>query len=192
MSSHTLRWKGKVTGPHTLEEIRTLLSAGQVSRMHQIEHGGEWRSLDEFLRETEELDRARAAATAAQEEINHRRMQRELANERMRTAAMEQQFAWLQEKQLRERGKVKEIPKRRTSNLAVAAFVISFCCFIPYVNFVSWIPALILAHAAQAEMDRDPNLTGRSLAQGAIVLSSTFLVVGVLFLLAIAAGMLKW
>ena len=40
MSSHNLRWKGKVTGPHTLEEIRTLLAAGQVSRMHQVEHDG--------------------------------------------------------------------------------------------------------------------------------------------------------
>jgi hypothetical protein len=192
MSSHQLRWKGQVTGPHTLEDIRALLAAGQVSRMHQIEHGGQWRPLDEFLRETEESDRSLSAAAAAEEEINYRRMQRELANERMRTAALEQQFAWLQEKQLREREQVKKIPKRRTSNLAVGAFVISFCCFIPYVNLVSWIPALIMAHAALAEMDRDPNLTGRSLAQGAIVLSCTFLVVGVLFLLAIAAGMVKW
>jgi hypothetical protein len=173
MSSHHLRWKGKVTGPHTLEDIRTLLATGQVSRMHQVEHDGAWRPLDEFLRETEESDRTRAAANAAQEEINHRRMQRELANERMRTAALEQQFAWLQQKQGRDLEKVKIIPKRRTSNLAVAAFVISFCSFIPYVNFVSWIPALILAHAALADMDRNPNLAGRSLAQGAIVLSCT-------------------
>jgi hypothetical protein len=192
MSSHHLRWKGKVTGPHTLEDIRTLLVAGQVSRMHLVEHAGEWRPLDEFLRETEESDRSLASAAAAQEEIHHRRMQRELANERVRTAALEQQFAWLKEKQVREGEKVATIPKRRTSNLAVAAFVISFCSFIPYVNFVSWIPALILAHAALAEMDRDPNLSGRSLAQGAIVLSCTFLVLGVIFLLAMAAGMLKW
>jgi hypothetical protein len=192
MSSHHLRWKGKVTGPHTLEDIRTLLVAGQVSRMHQVEHGGEWRPLDELLRETEESDRSLAIAAAAEEEINHRRMQLELANERIRAAALEQHFAWFQEKQNREREKVKKPAKRRTSNLAVAAFVISFCSFVPYVNLVSWIPALILAHAALAEIDRDPKLSGRSLAQGAIVLSCTFLVVGVLFLLAMAAGMLKW
>jgi hypothetical protein len=192
MSSHHLRWKGRVSGPHSLEDIRTLLAAGQVSRMHQIEHGAEWRSLDEFLREMEESDQARAGAAAAEEELNHRRMQRELSNERIRTAALEQQFAWLQERQLRDQEQVKQVPKQRTSNLAVAAFVVSFCSFIPYVNFISWIPALILAHAALAEMDRDPQLAGRPLAQGAIVLSCTFLVLGVLFLLAMAAGMVKW
>jgi hypothetical protein len=192
MSAHHLRWKGQVTGPHTLEDIRGLLATGEVSRMHQIEHGGMWRPLDEFLRETEESESARAMASARQDELDRRRMERELADERIRTAALEQQFAWLQEKQSRQSEKVRVIPKRRTSNLAVAAFVVSFCSFIPYVNFVSWIPALILAHAALAEMDRDPNLDGRSLAQGAIVISCTFLVLGVLFLLAAAFGLVKW
>jgi hypothetical protein len=192
MSSHHLRWKGQVTGPHTLEDIRALLAAGEVSRMHQIEHAGQWRSLDEFLRESEESERAHAAEFARQDELDRRRIERELADERIRTAALEQQFAWLQEKQARDREKVQTIKKRKTSNLAVAAFVVSFCSFIPYVNFISWIPALILAHAALAEMDRDRNLDGRALAQGAIVISCTFLVLGVLFLMAAALGVVKF
>jgi hypothetical protein len=192
MSSHHLRWKGQVTGPHTLEDIRALLAAGEVSRMHQIEHAGQWRSLDEFLRESEESERAHAAEFARQDELDRRRIERELADERIRTAALEQQFAWLQEKQARDREKVQTIKKRKTSNLAVAAFVVSFCSFIPYVNFISWIPALILAHAALAEMDRDRNLDGRALAQGAIVISCTFLVLGVLFLVAAALGVVKF
>jgi hypothetical protein len=191
MSSYRLRWKGQVTGPCTLEEIRARLASGDVSRMHQIEHGAQWRSLDEFLRETEEADRARSAERARNDELEHRRMEREAADERVRTAALEQQFVWMRGKQGRDREQLLEVPKRRTSNLAVAAFAVSFCSFIPYVNFVSWIPALILAHAALAEMDRDPSLEGRSLAQGAIILTSTFLVLGVLFLLAAAFGIVK-
>jgi hypothetical protein len=192
MSSHHLRWKGQVTGPHTLEDIRALLAAGEVSRMHQIEHAGQWRTLDEFLRESDESERAHAAEFARQDELDRRRIERELADERIRTAALEQQFAWLQEKQARDRDKLQTIRKRKTSNLAVAAFVVSFCSFIPYVNFISWIPALILAHAALAEMDRDRSLDGRGLAQGAIVISCTFLVLGVLFLVAAALGVVKF
>ena len=80
MSSHHLRWKGQVTGPHTLEDIRALLASGEVSRMHQIEHAGQWQSLDEFLRGTEESERAHAAEFARQEELDRRRIERELAD----------------------------------------------------------------------------------------------------------------
>ncbi len=186
-----LRWKGQVSGPHTLEEVRALLSAGQVSRMHQVEQGGQWRPLDEYLREREEFERTHAAENARHEELERRRMERQLADERIRAAALEQQFAWLQEKQARAREKLLEVPKRRTSVLAVTAFVISFFCFIPYVHYVSWIPALILAYAALAEMDRDHYLDGRSLAQGALVITYTFLVLGVLLLVALAMGVIK-
>ena len=119
-------------------------------------------------------------------------MAREVVNDHIRAAALEQHFAWIQHIQ---RGRSREAPetrKRPTSNLAVAAFVVSFCSFIPYVNFVSWIPALILAHAALAEIEKNPKLNGRALAQGAIVISCTFLVLGVLFLLGLVFGVLKW
>jgi hypothetical protein len=192
MSSHQIRWKGRVTGPHSLEDIRGLLAAGEISRLHQIDHAGQWRPLDEFLREAEVTSQQEAAEMAQQDELDRRRMARELADERIRSAALEQQFAWLQQKQARDRELMPKATKKRTSNLAVAAFVVSFCSFIPFVNFVSWIPALILAHAAIAEIDKDRNLEGRALAQGAIVISSTFLVLGVLLLLAAAMGFVKW
>ncbi len=193
MSSHHIRWKGRVTGPHTLEDIQGLLAAGEISRMHQIDRSGQWQSLDEFLRDEDGTRQAEEAANAQDEELERRRVARELSNERIRAAALEQHFAWLQHNQSgRSRGMPPEPRKGRTSNLAVAAFVVSFCSFIPFVNFVSWIPALILAHAALAEIEKNPKLNGRALAQGAIVISCTFLVLGVLFLLGLVLGVLKW
>jgi hypothetical protein len=204
MSSHQIRWKGQVTGPHSLEDIRTLLSTGEVSRMHQIEHAGQWRSLEEFLREAEESERAQAAVNARDEELARRRVERELADERIRTAALEQQFAWLQEKQGRNREAQVEAPKRRISHLAITAFVLSFCSFCSFICFlyfkswvplvvasVSWIPPLILGHAALADMDRDHDLDGRSLAQGAIITPCTVLVLGALLLMGAAIGLVK-
>jgi ABC-type Na+ efflux pump permease subunit len=192
MSSHHIRWKGRVTGPHTLEDIQGLLAAGEISRMHQIDHAGQWQSLDEFLRDADGTRQAEAAANAQEEELERRRVAREEANDRLRAAALEQHFAWLQHSQSGHPKERPEARKERTSNLAVAAFVVSFCSFIPFVNIVSWIPALILAHAALAEIEKNPKLNGRALAQGAIVISCTFLVLGVLFLLGLVFGVLKW
>ena len=35
-STFLLRWKGAESGPFSLEEIRELLAAGEISRMHQV------------------------------------------------------------------------------------------------------------------------------------------------------------
>ncbi len=96
MSTHHIRWKGRVTGPHTLEDIEASLAAGEISRVHQIDHAGQWQSLDEFLRDANGSRQAETAANAQDEELERRRVARELSNERIRSAAMEQQFAWLQ------------------------------------------------------------------------------------------------
>jgi hypothetical protein len=46
---YLLRWKGRPSGPFTLEEIRARLDAGEISRVHQIESELGWGLLDDFL-----------------------------------------------------------------------------------------------------------------------------------------------
>jgi len=46
---YLLLWKGRQTGPFALDEIRAKLTAGEISRMHQIGVAGGWQVLDEFL-----------------------------------------------------------------------------------------------------------------------------------------------
>lgn len=46
---YLLLWKGAQSGPFGLDEIRSKLTAGDISRMHQIHAEGGWQILDEFL-----------------------------------------------------------------------------------------------------------------------------------------------
>ena len=47
-STFLLRWKGTESGPFSIEEIRELLAAGDISRLHQVQVNGRWKLLDDF------------------------------------------------------------------------------------------------------------------------------------------------
>jgi hypothetical protein len=59
--------------------------------------------------------------------------------------------------------------------LAVAAFVVSCCSFMPYLNLVSWLPSLVLGHLALAQIKREPGMEGRWLALGAVFIAYSML-----------------
>jgi len=59
--------------------------------------------------------------------------------------------------------------------LAVAAFVVSCCSFMPYLNLVSWLPSLVLGHLALAQIKREPGMEGRGLALGAVFIAYSML-----------------
>jgi len=191
MHAHYLRWKGQVTGPYELSEIHALLASGEVSRMHQIEHAGQWRPLDEFLREQEAAARYQIVTVREPGDEQPHATEEAPLEEHGGEAAPDEHSAPI-------RAELEIAPANvapagpRTSSLAIAAFATSFLCFVPIVNFVSWIPSLVLAFTALAEMDRDPNLGGRGLARGAIAICCAFLALGVIFVLLLALGLLHW
>lgn len=189
---HHLRWKGRVTGPHALPDIRAALAAGEISRVHQIEVQGEWRPLEDFLREADSAPPPAKPHGPQRSEEERTRMQRELLAERGRSLALQQQFDLLREEHARAYEKFLAPPERRMSRLAVAAFILSLCNFIPFLNFVTWIPALVLANTALAEMDRNENLDGRGFAQAAVLITSVFLLLAVVLILALAFGWFRW
>ena len=47
-SKFLLRWKGAESGPFSIEEIRELLDAGEISRLHQVQVNRRWKLLDDF------------------------------------------------------------------------------------------------------------------------------------------------
>lgn len=75
------------------------------------------------------------------------------------------------------------VQPRRTCGLAIAALVMGVLNFIPFVNFVSWILALVFGHVALSRIDRDPTLEGRGLAIAGLVITYALLALGGLFLL---------
>jgi TM2 domain-containing membrane protein YozV len=50
--SYQIRWRGKVSGPHDIDALRTMLDKGDVSLLHEIFAAGRWISLEEFLVQT--------------------------------------------------------------------------------------------------------------------------------------------
>lgn len=184
---HRLRWKGQVTGPYTLDDLKAMLAAGEVSRAHQVETGSGWYSLGELLQEAPPSEAAKVQEVASGEGGN--RVYQELMEERARSLSLQQQFALLREEHARAYEKFFTPPPRRYSRLAITAFILSLCCFIPWLNLITWIPSLVLGYTAQAEMDRDELLDGRGLARAALLITYVFLFLAVV---AIFAAMIGW
>lgn len=194
-TSYYLTWKGGQTGPFTLEQIRAQLITGEISRVHQIGVGGGWQLLDEFLSRLPEEKAAREAA-ASRSSLENRwqpELPRGLAPEPAGSPAPDETEGNSPLRHLlpkappqpaadvaAESPDAEPFPEdygpMRTSNLAVACLVLSFGCFIPYVQLVSWLLALVCGHTALIQMKRDPALGGRGLAIAGLVITYFLLV----------------
>ena len=150
-STFLLRWKGAESGPFSIEEIRELLAAGDISRMHQVQVNGRWKLLDDFA---ELHARPRQPVEEPECPPDHRE-----------TLVPDSRIA-------DEDSPIFELTAMtRTSSLAIAALIVAVCGFIPYVNSVSWIFALILGHAALVQIGRNQSLTGRWLANTGLAIT---------------------
>ena len=154
-STFLLRWKGAESGPFSIEEIRELLAEGDISRMHQVQVNGRWKLLDDFV---------------------------ELSAQPKRPAEPPEPPPAPRETLVRdstladEHSPIFELSAMtRTSGLAIAALIVAACGFIPYVNFVSWIFALILGHLALIQIERNAALSGRWM--GVTALAVTYFLV---------------
>jgi hypothetical protein len=68
----------------------------------------------------------------------------------------------------------------RTNPLAIATLVLSIGNIIPYVNFVTWLPAIIVGHIALSQIKRDPKLGGRGLVLAGLVATYSLLGLGLI------------
>ena len=161
-----LRWKGAESGPFSLQEIGERLANGEISRLHQVQVNGSWKLLDDFL-EQHPIEEREAAL--------RREFETRLADERSRHADIEVLppdsglpiFA--------------APAPTRTSGLAVAALIAGLCCFLPYVKFMAWLPALLLGHLALLQMKRDPSLGGWWIAAAGLAVTYFLLILGVTY-----------
>ena len=206
-----LLWKGRQSGPFPLTLIREQLSSGEISRMHQINFNGKWIVLDEFLEKhcaSAPEASFRVEAQRREEELR-RDFDEQIASERARHSELEERLAEV-EKRSRTQSPTQLPPPppgsqqhpiyqmraisppptqnpTRTSGLAIAAFVLSLCNFIPYINFAAWILALVFGHTALSQMKRDPSLDGRGMAVAALVITYFLLAVGVIIVAVMVA-----
>ena len=166
-STFLLRWKGAEAGPFSIEEIRELLEAGEISRLHQVQVNGRWKLLDDFA----ELNPARQRPAG----MPDRRVDQERA-----LATRESQLS--ESTTADEHSPIFELSSiTRISGLAIAALILGVCGFIPYVNFLSWIFALVFGHLALVQLDRNPSLTGRWMAIAGLAITYFLVLVGITY-----------
>lgn len=91
---YMLLWKGLQSGPFSLAVIREKLGSGDISRMHQVNFNGRWIILDEFLeKQGGDSDARRRAEVERREKQMRLEFESQLAAERARKSALEEQLA---------------------------------------------------------------------------------------------------
>jgi hypothetical protein len=211
-----IAWKGANMGPFTLAQIQEKLAAGEVSRMHQVQVGGRWLSVDEFLSKHESSERQAAKAKEAQAKSQEVQLRQEyearLASEHAHQQSLTEQLEAAERRarllpaevlapppppvvsvpQHAPAGPTFQQPSHyahtpaasettRTSGFAITAFIFALCNFVPFLNFVSWVLALVFGHVALRDINHNPSLAGRGLAIAALCITYFLLVLGLTF-----------
>jgi hypothetical protein len=197
-SQFLLLWKGRQTGPFSIEQIRERLFAGDINRMHQIQVDGRWQILDEYLEKLRGSDRdARRAEQQMREVETKRQFEAQSHDEHGNREGVRNPLSHLLPKEAPTAARHQPYdishadqfgsgapspfpaPRSRMSGFAITAFVMGLCNFIPFVNFVSWILALVFGHISLSQMKADESLKGRGLAIAGLAITYFLLVVGI-------------
>lgn len=183
-----LQWRGKSHGPWTYAEIQERLVEGEIHSLYQVCIDGVWMPLRDFIEKTE--------ATALQQQAADRavRIRQQEAEKVMKVRARVRGpiegpikkpnpfanpppvFVKGASSLPLSSGEFSHSEIAPTCWLGVAAFVVSCCSFVPYLNLVSWLPSLVLGHLALAQIKREPSMEGRGLALGAVIIAYFMLV----------------
>lgn len=182
-----LQWCGKSHGPWTYAEIQERLIAGEVNSLYQVRVEGVWMLLRDYIEQIE--------ATALQQQAADRavRIQQQEAEKVAKVRARRRGhiegpimkpnpfanpppvFVKGSSPLPLSSGDVSHLEVAPTCWLAVVAFVVSCCSFMPYLNLVSWLPSLVFGHLALTQIKREPSMEGRGLALGAVVIAYSML-----------------
>jgi hypothetical protein len=197
-----IAWKGANTGPFTLAQIQEKLAAGEVSRMHQVQVDGRWVSVDEFLSRHEAAERRVTKAREEKAGLEEMRLRQEYEARSASGQAQQQSLA----EQLRAADQhTRQMPApgmpppppypplaappfhapafpgaeaTRTSGFAITGIICAVCNFVPYLNYVAWIPALVFGHVALRDIGNNPALAGRGLAIATLCITYFIVIVG--------------
>jgi Domain of unknown function (DUF4190) len=184
----SLQWRGKSYGPWTYAQIQEQLMEGQIHSLYQIRVDAVWMPLRDHIEQTE------AAALKQQAADRAARIRQQEAEKVVQVrprgrghiaGPIKRPDPFANPPPVFVKGASPEVmPTMDYSHtdisptcwLAVAAFVVSCCSFVPYLNLVSWLPSLVLGHLALAQIRREPSMEGRGLALGALVIAYFMLV----------------
>jgi hypothetical protein len=206
MNQYTLFWRGQKSGPFTIEEIEQKLADNEIGLWHQVGDETSGLTVGDLLRQIDEEKRS----LQLQQEQARERAQRET-----RQRLEQQNSQAIQRLQEENEALADELDNvraaqstptvvstpfvpgypphpppvaQRASGQAITAFVFSLLNFVPGINLISWLIAIILAHSALSDMRRDPSLGGRGLAVAALWITYTLLFFGLIIGILIVIG----
>lgn len=155
-----LSWQGQVTGPHALRDIRNLLKLDKIHSLYKIQIEGQWVLLRDHLAALEKESREEAAKQGAPQlkapsppfvkpaAVTDDDWQSDGATESAHDSAS-----------LNE-GEQSPVP----AGIAITSFVLSLFFFVPYLNGVTWLLALIFGHLALSNAGNRPSGKAATLA----------------------------
>jgi hypothetical protein len=180
-SRFLLLWQGQTTGPHTRSEIQSLLRTGKIHSLFKINVKGEWVLLRDHLADLDR--RPKAPPSVSQPEPPAPAAIVIEPSDRTNSAADSPKAATVGLRLASDDDR----PSDDTSGFAIASFALSLFFFVPYINGITWLLALILGHLATAQTEENDRRSSTSLGRLALWLcyvEISFFLVALLWFLA--------
>lgn len=204
-SSFPVSWRGRQSGPYSIDEIRSLMQSGEISGLHLVMVDRKWITVDEFLstlspapppmpsaRAPQRNDPAQQSAETLDETASFADMTPENGMHRPHSAAPEVPPFEVHHapyppqdpgaRQWAHYGGHPMMKPERTSGGAIAAFVCSlasiFLSLLWPIALLLWLLSLVLGHTAISNCNSDPTLRGKGLAVAAVTISYVVLGLG--------------
>ena len=173
-SGSFLSWQGAVTGPHTIKEIRSLLKFGKVNSLYKIEVDGGWILLRDHLAEIDRTSRPAAKMKTTPPFPPSLPIPNALPDEHEFSTpsaipAGASSGTYMPDT---------ETESSPANGIATTSFILSLCYFIPVLNGITQLLALVFGHLALAQMG--PHHVGKSRALASTGLWITYVQVGFL------------
>jgi hypothetical protein len=145
IQEYFLSWQGQVTGPHKLEELRHLLKTGKIHSLYKVQVGGQWVVLRDHLgvlEHNKKLSEARAAAL-----VDHTPKASPLLPVPSVIPDADEES---EEYRTHEANLLYDRPNQVPfpTGIAIASFVLSLLFFVPLLNIITCLLALIFGHMA--------------------------------------------
>lgn len=163
-------WQGQVTGPHTLRDIQNLLKLGKINSLYKIQIEGQWVLLRDQLATFDKESREQAAKEsreqAAKQSIRSTQLQPPPPQFVKPTAAPvdDWQFDEAQAPTYDSASWSEAESSPVPTGIAITSFVLSLFFFVPFLNGITWLLALIFGHLALSNAGNRPRGKAATLA----------------------------
>ena len=139
-----ISWQGQVTGPYSLKDIQNLLKLGKIHSLYKVQAEGQWILLRDHLAVLEKKSREEAAkqlviASQPQPSSASAFKPVDLADDDVEPVEVSDPT---HVPRLSNAGREASVP----AGIAITSFVLSLFFFIPFLNGITWLLALIFGY----------------------------------------------